>query len=107
MGRQGETWEIQRGGRRFNITPGAVVAADGAASLTARLAGWPSQALMAGVQMQVPLARPLERTLVYLEPAIRHGYALALPPGPGRPTLAWAAGCRPSPSVFWASYAPG
>ena len=81
MGRQGETWEIQRGGRRFNITPGAVVAADGAASLTARLAGWPSQALMAGVQMQVPLARPLERTLVYLEPAIRHGYAWLFPRG--------------------------
>ena len=81
MGRSGETWEIQRGGRRFNITPGAVVAADGAASLTARLAGWPSQALMAGVQMQVPLARPLEHTLVYLEPAIRHGYAWLFPRG--------------------------
>ena len=81
MGHQGETWEIQRGGRKFNITPGAVVAADGAASLTARLTGWPSQSLMAGVQMQVPLARPLERTLVYLEPAIRHGYAWLFPRG--------------------------
>lgn len=36
---------------------------------------------MAGVQMQVPLARPLERTLVYLEPAIRHGYAWLFPRG--------------------------
>lgn len=81
MGRQGDTWEIQRGARKLSLTPGAVVAADGAASLTARLAGWPSQALMAGVQMQVPLARPLERTLVFLEPAMRHGYAWLFPRG--------------------------
>ncbi|MBU1273896.1 MAG: geranylgeranyl reductase family protein [Proteobacteria bacterium] len=79
MGREGETWEIQRGAERLRVRPGAVVAADGAASLTARLAGWPSQALMAGVQMQVPLARPLERTQVYLEPAFRHGYAWLFP----------------------------
>jgi geranylgeranyl reductase family protein len=81
LGRQGDAWEIQRGARKLSITPGAVVAADGAASPTARLAGWPSQALMAGVQMQVPLAQPLERTQVYLEPAVRHGYAWLFPRG--------------------------
>ncbi|MBU4566789.1 MAG: geranylgeranyl reductase family protein [Proteobacteria bacterium] len=81
MSQSGDTWEIQRGARKVSLTPGAVVAADGAASLTARLAGWPSQALMAGVQMQVPLAKPLERTQVYLEPAIRHGYAWLFPRG--------------------------
>ncbi|MCB2192363.1 MAG: NAD(P)/FAD-dependent oxidoreductase [Deltaproteobacteria bacterium] len=81
MSREGDTWEIQRGARKVTVTPGAVVAADGAASLGARLTGWPSQALMAGVQMQVPLAQPLERTLVYLEPAILHGYAWLFPRG--------------------------
>lgn len=81
MAQSGDTWEIQRGARKISLTPGAVVAADGAASLTARLAGWPSQALMAGVQLQVPLAKPLERTRVYLEPAIRHGYAWLFPRG--------------------------
>lgn len=81
MSQNGDTWEIQRGARKISLIPGAVVAADGAASLTARLAGWPSQALMAGVQMQVPLAKPLERTQVYLEQAIRHGYAWLFPRG--------------------------
>lgn len=81
MSRQGQTWEVQRGGRKIMLTPGAVVAADGAASLTARLSGWPSQTLLAGVQMQVPLAQPLERTRVYLEPAICHGYAWLFPRG--------------------------
>ena len=91
IGRSGDTWEIQRGARKVSLTPGAVVAADGAASLTARLAGWPSQALMAGVQMQVPLARPLERTQIYLEPAVRHGYAWLFPRG-GAANL--GLGCR-------------
>ena len=81
MSQSGDAWEIQRGARKISLTPGAVVAADGAASLTARLAGWSSQALMAGVQMQVPLAKPLERTQVYLEQTIRHGYAWLFPRG--------------------------
>ena len=81
MGRRGDAWEIQRGARKISLTPGAVVAADGAASLTARLTGWPSQTLMAGVQMQVPLAQPLKRTQVYLEQAVRHGYAWLFPRG--------------------------
>lgn len=80
-GREGDTWDIQRGAGTLRVRPGAVVAADGAASATARLAGWPSQALLAGVQMQVPLARPLERTMVFLEPAFRHGYAWLFPQG--------------------------
>ena len=81
VGRSGQAWEVQRGSRKISFTPGAVVAADGAASAAARLAGWPSQSLMAGVQVQVPLAKPLARTLVYLEPAIRHGYAWLFPRG--------------------------
>ena len=80
-GREGEAWSLKRGGRTVEVLPGAVVAADGAASMVARLLGWPRQGLMAGVQMQVPLVQGLERTRVYLDPAYRHGYAWLFPKG--------------------------
>ncbi|MCB2226120.1 MAG: geranylgeranyl reductase family protein [Desulfarculaceae bacterium] len=80
-GREGEIWGLKRGGRVVEVIAGAVVAADGAASATARLSGWERQALMAGVQMQVPLARAMERTRVYLDPAFKHGYAWLFPKG--------------------------
>ncbi|MCF8033656.1 MAG: geranylgeranyl reductase family protein [Desulfarculaceae bacterium] len=81
IGREGETWSLKRGGQKVQVRAGAVVAADGAASAVARLAGWERQALMAGVQMQVPLARDMSRTRVYLDPAYKHGYAWLFPKG--------------------------
>ncbi len=81
MGRQGERWLLARGGERHELTAGVVVAADGAASACARLAGWPGQELMPGLQYTVPLARPLERTQIFLEPRYRGGYAWLFPKG--------------------------
>ena len=74
-------WVIQRGGQVAEVLAGAVIAADGAASRTARLAGWPAQDLMPGVQFQVPLAVPLTRTQVFLEPRFLGGYAWLFPKG--------------------------
>jgi len=79
--RRGETWVLKRGGRQVEVMAGVVVGADGAASAVARVAGWERQALMAGVQMQVPLARRMSRTRVFLDPAYRHGYAWLFPKG--------------------------
>ena len=74
--------EVQWGGLRRRLRAGAVVGADGAASLCARLAGLDRQELMVGVQWEVPLARPLEHTLVFLDPRFQHGYAWLFPKGP-------------------------
>jgi len=79
--RHGDTWSLKRGGRRVEVVAGAVVAADGAASAAARLAGWERQPLLAGVQMQVPLAAGLQSTRIYLDPAYRHGYGWLFPRG--------------------------
>lgn len=72
---------IQRGNDRRELQAGCVVAADGAASFTARSFGLPRQDLLAGVQVEVPLARESERTIIYLDPAYEHGYAWLFPKG--------------------------
>lgn len=78
---RGETLRIKAPGGPREIIAGAVVAADGAVSATARLFGLPRQSLLAGVQWEVPLARELGRTLVFLEPGFRGGYAWLFPKG--------------------------
>lgn len=80
-GRRGEFWQVARAGRQQEILAGAVVAADGAASVVARLMGWPRPQLLAGMQYTVPLLRPLTRTQVWLDPIYRHGYAWLFPRG--------------------------
>ncbi len=79
--RSNETWVLARGGQQVEVSAGAVVGADGAASAVARLTGWERQALMAGAQMQVPLVRRMSRTRVYLDPSYKHGYAWLFPKG--------------------------
>lgn len=74
-------WLLGRAGERHEVRAGALVAADGAASAGARLAGWPRQALMPGLQVTVPLARPLIRTQVFLAPEYEGGYAWLFPKG--------------------------
>ncbi|MFH1036237.1 MAG: geranylgeranyl reductase family protein [Pseudomonadota bacterium] len=81
QGRQAGRWLLARGGQRREVLAGAVVAADGAASLTARLTGWPGQELMAGLQYTVPLALPLGSTQIYLDRQYQGGYAWLFPKG--------------------------
>ncbi len=87
---------LRAGGRPREVLAGAVVAADGAASPCARAFGLGGQAALPGVQMEVPLARPLEHTVVFLDPAFRGGYAWLFPKGPAANLgLGCAAGARP------------
>lgn len=81
LDRQGRAWRLRRGGDTVEVTAGAVVAADGAASPTARALGLPALPLLAGVQVEVPLAQPLERNQIFLEPAFQGGYAWLFPKG--------------------------
>lgn len=80
-GLRGERWLIRRAGREEEVLAGAVVAADGAASPTAGLMGWPRQRLLAGLNWEVPLRRPLSRTQVFLDPVYERGYAWLFPKG--------------------------
>jgi digeranylgeranylglycerophospholipid reductase len=80
-GREDGRWLISRGGQGVEVLAGAVIAADGGFSRAARIAGWPGQDLMPGVQYQVPLAQPLTRTQVFLEPRFLGGYAWLFPKG--------------------------
>ncbi|MFH1058852.1 MAG: geranylgeranyl reductase, partial [Pseudomonadota bacterium] len=80
-GREHGRWLVERAGLQIEVTAGAVVAADGAASAVAGRLGWPRQALLAGVQYTVPLLKDMEHTQVWLDPAYRHGYAWLFPRG--------------------------
>lgn len=81
LGRENGRWRLKRGGEAVEVQAGAVVAADGAASPTARAMGLTPLRALPGAQVVVPLAAPLERTLIFLRPAITGGYAWLFPRG--------------------------
>ncbi|MEW5724104.1 MAG: geranylgeranyl reductase family protein [Thermodesulfobacteriota bacterium] len=73
---------VFRGSRgEETVRAGAVVAADGAGSTVRRLLGLPAPARLTGIQVEVPLAAPLSRTLVFFTREYRHGYAWLFPKG--------------------------
>ncbi|RJX31661.1 MAG: geranylgeranyl reductase family protein [Desulfarculus sp.] len=80
-GRRGQAWLVQRGGQKIEVHAGAVVAADGAASPTAQALGLPALPRLAAAQQEVPLARPLTRNQIFLEPRFALGYAWLFPKG--------------------------
>ena len=80
-GREDGLWVLEQRGTRLTIQAGSVVGADGASSRTARLAGRPPQPLMPAVQVEVLLKKSLERTMVFLAPEYRLGYAWLFPKG--------------------------
>jgi digeranylgeranylglycerophospholipid reductase len=72
---------IKQGSRQLSLGYSALVAADGARSQTASLLGFARQPVMAAVNLEVPLAKELNTTLVYLRPQYRLGYAWLFPKG--------------------------
>ncbi len=91
--RRGDKWLLRRGADEIEISAGVVVAADGAASPTARALDLPSQPLLAGAQVEVPLAGPLTRNQIYLRPQFAQGYAWLFPKGD---TANLGLGCVPA-----------
>jgi geranylgeranyl reductase family protein len=81
LGRENGRWRLKRGGEVVEIQAGAVVAADGAASPTARALGLKPPRTLPGVQVVAPLAAPLTRTLIFLRSEIMGGYAWLFPRG--------------------------
>lgn len=81
VGLEGQSVILKQGSERLEIKAGAVVAADGASSGLAQALGMPRPRLLVGVQYEVPLAAPLERTLVWLDREYEGGYAWLFPKG--------------------------
>jgi geranylgeranyl reductase family protein len=81
LGREAGRLVARVEGRRREIAAGVVVAADGAAGACARAWGLAAQRLIAGVQIEAPLARELTRTLVFLDPRFAGGYGWLFPKG--------------------------
>lgn len=65
----------------YTVQPVAVVAADGAGSYLRRKNFPGNRPLLAGLQVEVPLVTPIDRTIVVFNRAWRYGYAWLFPKG--------------------------
>jgi len=74
-------WIFSCGNQLHRVTPKYVIAADGAASTVARLLKLDRPSYVVGCQLQVPLARPMDNTLVFLDRRFRGGYGWLFPKG--------------------------
>ena len=79
--RRGGATGIFRDGRSVEIRAGVVIGADGPRSATGRLLGAVNRELLHAAQWTVPLARPVKRTLVFLENYLAGGYGWLFPRG--------------------------
>jgi digeranylgeranylglycerophospholipid reductase len=80
-GRENRSWVIQSRGKKSLATPELTIAADGAASTVAAILGMKRPDLLQGLQMEVPLNRPLEDTFVFLDRNFVGGYGWLFPKG--------------------------
>jgi digeranylgeranylglycerophospholipid reductase len=81
VNRKNERWIVRCADREIPIKAGFVVAADGALSTVGRVVGFERPELLNGLQVHVPLTKPLDRTFVFLEKSIRGGYGWLFPKG--------------------------
>jgi digeranylgeranylglycerophospholipid reductase len=77
----GNSWIVRHGDQDISIAPKFTVAADGAVSRVAAALGLPSAAVITGIQMEVPLRQPLDRTLIFLDKSFIGGYGWLFPKG--------------------------
>ncbi|MEW6347445.1 MAG: NAD(P)/FAD-dependent oxidoreductase [Thermodesulfobacteriota bacterium] len=81
VSRRDREWVIRFRGRDLVVQPEYVIAADGAASAVARSLGFAPGPFLKGLQAEVPLREPLDRTAVYLHRDFTHGYGWVFPKG--------------------------
>lgn len=74
-------WILHTGSRKWSVKAKFVVAADGALSTVARLLGLPKSRFLMGTQVEVPVARPIDRTLVFFHRNFFGGYGWLFPKG--------------------------
>ncbi|MBI5251880.1 MAG: NAD(P)/FAD-dependent oxidoreductase [Desulfomonile tiedjei] len=74
-------WIAQSSGGDKAFLPKLVIAADGALSAVAALLGIAPFKVIKGIQVEAPLSEPLDRTIVFLDPAFAGGYGWVFPKG--------------------------
>jgi digeranylgeranylglycerophospholipid reductase len=77
----GKSWIVRHRSQDVRITPKLTVAADGAASRVAHVLGLPAASVLTGVQVEAPLERALDRTIVCLDRGFVGGYGWLFPKG--------------------------
>jgi geranylgeranyl reductase family protein len=80
-GRNDEAWKIAINGQEALIRPRFVVAADGAISTVGSVLGMERPVFLRGVQIEAPLVRPLNKTMVFLSRDLKGGYGWLFPKG--------------------------
>ncbi len=79
--KEGDWWVVRHGSEERAIRPRFVVGADGAVSTVAASVGMSRPIFLKGVQVEVPLSEPMDRTLVLLGPELMGGYGWLFPKG--------------------------
>jgi digeranylgeranylglycerophospholipid reductase len=74
-------WTIRTGNTSTVVTPKYVVAADGPTSSVAKSLGIPRLKTLIGLQVEVPLVEPLEKTYIFLSSTFFGGYGWLFPKG--------------------------
>ncbi len=72
-------WITSSPQREKAFQPRLVIAADGALSTVARILGLPQPHVIKGIQVEVPLSEPLNKTIIFLDRAFVDGYGWVFP----------------------------
>jgi digeranylgeranylglycerophospholipid reductase len=79
IGRENDVWIVRVIEKEFEVRAGYVVAADGAGSTVAKLVGMERASVLKGLQVEVPLCKPLDNTFVFLSQDFVGGYGWLFP----------------------------
>ncbi|MGO9569965.1 MAG: geranylgeranyl reductase family protein [Desulfomonilaceae bacterium] len=74
-------WVVKHGGEQKIFLPGLTIAADGACSTVAAALAMKPPKVLRGLQVEVPLVGPLNKTLVFLDRNFVGGYGWLFPKG--------------------------
>lgn len=74
-------WVVRHGGKNRIFRPKLTIAADGACSAVAAALGMKPPEVLRGLQAEVPLVEPLNKTLVFLDRNFVGGYGWMFPKG--------------------------
>ena len=77
----GNTVIVEAGGERTRVEAQIIIGADGPRSLTRQTMGLPAPKMAAGLEWELPLARPLDSAEIHFSPAYGAGYAWLFPHG--------------------------
>ena len=81
VGRKNNSWVIRHRARDLHVRARYVIAGDGPVSTVASILGLRRPETLRGVQVEVPLVRPQEKTFVFLSQKLVGGYGWLFPKG--------------------------